>query len=140
VRAVHVLDREEAPLPPPDEIVQYAELMQLARQLERTDLAAARLEPAGCELCEAEELTWRYFEDDVLWVCDCQSCSTPMVVLKRHTSDPTPDERQAMEAALRQVADDEFGLDAWTLDTEQRAIPDHCHWHARPLPGFAEAA
>jgi len=38
-----------------------------------------------------------------------------------------------MELALKSVADDKFGRDGYYIDKKQRSIPDHLHWHARPI-------
>ncbi len=44
-------------------------------------------------LCEAEELTEWYYEDDLIYICDCLSCEVPMAVIKRHDVEPTEEER-----------------------------------------------
>lgn len=88
--------------------------------------------PRACELCEAAPLTPRHHEDAVCWVADCESCDVPMVVWRRHGTDPAPDDRAHMEAALGAVADAAYGPDGWRLDDVRRQIPDHYHAHARP--------
>lgn len=84
----------------------------------------------GCDLCEAARLTRWYSEDDVCWVADCEICDVPMVVLRRHAIDPSPDEVAHMTVALARAASEHFAT--WTVDGHRRNIPDHWHAHARP--------
>jgi hypothetical protein len=86
---------------------------------------------AGCELCEAAPLTPWHHHDDVCWVADCESCDLPMVVWKRHGTEPSDADRDHMFAVLGRVADEQLGADAWRLDAVRRQIPDHFHAHAR---------
>ncbi len=77
-----------------------------------------------CPLCEAEELTEWYYEDDLIYVCDCLSCGVPMAVIRRHDEEPTEEERRRIE----EVVEDLFGKDA-VFRGEMRSIPDHFHDH-----------
>ena len=73
--------------------------------------------------------TW-WYEDDVCWVAECESCDVPMVVWKQHRSTPPPALKERMLACLRAVADEHGPTDYWIDDT-LRTIPDHYHAHAR---------
>lgn len=93
--------------------------------------AAGAAPSAGCELCEAAHLTDWYYEDDVCWVADCEVCGVPMVVWRRHGTEPAPGELQHMLHALARVADDRLGSGNWSVDRVMRQIPEHFHAHAR---------
>jgi hypothetical protein len=90
----------------------------------------------GCDLCAAERRTHWHHEDEVCWVADCQICSVPMVVWKRHGAVPPDDERAHMLARLGEVGVARFGDGGFTVDAVMRRIPDHFHAHARPRGGF----
>ena len=83
-----------------------------------------------CDLCQAARLTRRYHEDDVCWVADCEICAVPMVVWRRHGTDPSPEDLAHMTAALERAAAEHFST--WVVDGHRRNIPDHWHAHARP--------
>jgi hypothetical protein len=85
-----------------------------------------------CELCEAAVVTKRYFEDEVCWIGDCEICLVPMVVWRTHDAVPPEEVKQRLQAALRVVAEAEFGDGNWSYDDHMRNIPDHYHAHARP--------
>ncbi len=74
--------------------------------------------------------TW-YHEDDVCWVADCEVCGVPMVVWRRHGTEPPEDEVDHMLGQLTRVAAARFGTDGFTIDRNMRQIPDHFHAHAR---------
>ena len=88
---------------------------------------------AGCELCEAARITPWHHDDDVCWVADCEACDVPMVVWKRHGTDPSDDVRDHMLAALDVVARACIGDGDYRLDAVRRQVPDHWHAHARDL-------
>lgn len=77
-----------------------------------------------CDLCLLEPITKWYYHDDKVVVCDCLSCQTPMIVLREHTVQPTPETIEYLLKICRQV----FGVKI-ELRTQQRKIPDHLHWH-----------
>jgi len=79
---------------------------------------------SGCELCKRERLTQWFHEDDICWVAICKTCGVPMIVLKRHTMEPTEEELRHLEEVVRRL----FGDTARVRKT-QRKIPDHLHWH-----------
>ena len=84
----------------------------------------------GCELCAAARLTEWFHEDDMCWVAECEVCSVPLVVWKRH--DPSPD--AATRARLHEVllgVVDRYFTDEVYVDDNMRQIPDHYHAHAR---------
>jgi hypothetical protein len=76
-------------------------------------------------------MTAWYHEDDVCWVADCEVCDVPMVVWKRHGSQPPDGDVVHMLEQLRRVAGDRFGCDQFSVDRVMRQIPDHFHAHAR---------
>jgi hypothetical protein len=85
----------------------------------------------GCELCQAARMTTWYYEDDVCWVADCEVCDVPMVVWRRHGSQPPAGDVEHMLGQLRRIAGDRFGPDEFSVDRVMRQIPDHFHAHAR---------
>jgi hypothetical protein len=91
----------------------------------------AGAERSGCELCEAARLTTWYYEDDVCWVADCEVCAVPMVVWRKHGTDPPDAERMHMLGQLTKVADAVFEPGGWSVDAVMRQVPDHFHAHAR---------
>ncbi len=88
-----------------------------------------------CDLCEAAKITEWYHEDDVCWIAECEICSTPMVVWKSHSIEPSTDELAHMHAQLATVVTTHFEFDHY-VDDNMRNIPDHYHAHARPQGGF----
>ena len=83
-----------------------------------------RRDSMDCLLCKAEHLTKWYYEDELIYICDCKTCHIPMVVLKRHGMDVT----DAEMVHMRRKACEVFG-DCITFRTGQRQIKDHLHWH-----------
>lgn len=80
-----------------------------------------------CDLCKLEITTKVYYEDDTIIILDCRTCGpdVPMGVLKRHGMNPAPVEAQHLAKTLKRL------FPKRRLDTRQRSIPDHLHWHAR---------
>ena len=89
--------------------------------------------PSSCDLCAAARLTPWWYEDDVCWVAECESCGVPMVVWKLHGANPSPTLTEHMLSRLREVAD-RHGPPHYWLDDRLRTIPDHYHAHARRRP------
>lgn len=87
---------------------------------------------ASCELCEAARLTPWHHEDDVCWIADCEACDVPMVVWRRHGTEPSAAELAHMLAELERVAGLRFGGSAYRVDRVMRQVPDHFHAHVRP--------
>jgi hypothetical protein len=83
----------------------------------------------SCDLCRAERITPWYHEDEVCWIAECLICSVPMVVWRRHGTDPPAADREHMHERLAAVARAEFGQ--FWIDDVMRNIPDHWHAHAR---------
>lgn len=86
----------------------------------------------SCLLCIRERKTEWFYEDKICWVAICENCGVPMVVKKKHEPNADADERVHMQNCLRKVARMFFDGD-FTIDTNMRAIPEHLHWHARPV-------
>lgn len=84
-----------------------------------------------CELCEAARFTHWYYEDELCWVADCEVCATPMVVWKRHGTEPPAAELEAMLARLIEAGEERFGPGGGVVDQVMRQIPDHFHAHYR---------
>ena len=55
---------------------------------------------AGCDLCRAKKITPWYHEDEVCWIAECDVCDTPMVVWRRHGTQPPAEARAHMLARL----------------------------------------
>lgn len=89
----------------------------------------------GCELCEAARLTEWFYEDDLCWVAECESCSVPMIVWKRHDPDPPEEVRVVLRRVLSSVVEGHIGWGSlgsdWWWDDHLRSIPTHYHAHAR---------
>lgn len=75
-------------------------------------------------------LTKWHWVDDLVIVCDCLTCTENgiedhiMVVLRRHSAQPTEQEAQHMQEIAHAC-----GLEV-TRKTA-RVCPEHTHWHAR---------
>lgn len=89
------------------------------------------MDSAECELCAADRFTHWYYEDEICWVADCEACSVPMVVWKRHGITPAEADRDHMLAQLAAAALSRFGHDNWQIDGQMRQVPEHFHAHAR---------
>ena len=96
----------------------------------------AQLDP-DCELCQAARYTHWYHEDELCWVADCEVCATPMVVWKRHGTDPPAAELEAMLARLNEAGEQRFGPSSGVIDQVMRQIPDHFHAHYRDADWMA---
>jgi len=90
----------------------------------------------NCELCEAAPLTERFYEDDLCWVAECESCSVPMAVWKRHDPTPPDEVREVLQARLVEVVAAHYEFEPW-FDAVMRTIPTHFHVHARPKGGYS---
>tara|TARA_S200000501_G_scaffold370237_1_gene411063 strand:- start:402 stop:689 length:288 start_codon:yes stop_codon:yes gene_type:complete len=86
----------------------------------------------NCELCQLEKKTKWYYEDKDIVVCDCTACKIPQVIWKKHSMTPSRYIEMKMVAKLSKIAREFYGNDDWYIDTKQRKIKDHLHWHARP--------
>ncbi len=92
-------------------------------------------EEPECELCEAAPLTERFHDDELCWIAECESCSVPMIVWKRHDPDPPEEIRAALHERLITVVGRHFDDEVW-VDDRLRSIPTHYHAHARRRTGF----
>lgn len=88
-----------------------------------------------CELCEEARLTEWFYEDDECWIAECESCSVPMVVWRRHDNAPPDDVKASLHAKLGAVVLEHFEYEHY-VDDNLRQIPEHYHAHARPRGGF----
>lgn len=88
----------------------------------------------NCPLCIAEPRTPRLHEDAIVWAALCSSCHVPMVVLKRHTDQPTRAERHHMHTVMIELGAAHWKQAPWLIDEENKSIPDHAHMHARHAP------
>lgn len=78
----------------------------------------------NCLLCKAEHLTKWYYEDGLMYICDCKTCHIPMVILKRHGTKLRDGELKKMENKAYEL----FG-DNISFRMERRNIKDHFHFH-----------
>lgn len=78
----------------------------------------------NCPLCNLEHKTHWYYETPEFVVCDCLTCSVPMVVLHEHTMQLRPETLIDILSTLHDL----FGP-AFTLRCNQRVVSDHLHWH-----------
>lgn len=92
------------------------------------------LDPS-CELCEAAPFTEWFHDDDLCWIAECEACSVPMVVWRRHDPAPPDDVRRRLHETLSAVVNAHFVDDIW-IDENMRIIPTHYHAHARPRGAF----
>lgn len=84
-----------------------------------------------CPLCVAERRTPWLYEDGVCWVALCSTCGDPMVVLRRHTADPSPAERRYVLDVLIQTVRQSY-TGPIRITSDMRTHPEHLHLHARP--------
>lgn len=91
-----------------------------------------------CELCEAAQFTHWYSADEICWVADCEVCVVPMVVWRKHGTEPDAADLAHMHAALGAAGDARFGEGNWQPDANMRQIPTHFHAHARDRDWFAQ--
>lgn len=92
----------------------------------------------ACDLCELAHYTQWYAE--FAWpfrftILDCDACDVPIAVLGEHRVDVDPADVAFMEAALHLVAERKYTekFPKWMFDHVMRQIPDHYHFHVRPL-------
>lgn len=79
--------------------------------------------PLNCDLCKAEDLTERVHDDPVCWAAPCFTHREKLiVVLKRHTTEPTREELNH----IRAVARDLRPRSGWRGPV---SIPEHFHLH-----------
>ena len=91
-----------------------------------------------CDLCEMAHYTQWYAEFSSPFpftILDCDSCDVPIAVLGEHRVDVRPEEVAFMEDALNIVAEQKYTekFPKWMFDHNMRQIPDHYHFHVRPL-------
>ena len=92
----------------------------------------------ACDLCELAHYTQWYAE--FAWpfrftILDCDACDVPIAVLGEHRVDMAAADVAFMEAALHLVAERKYTgkFPKWMFDHVMRQIPDHYHFHVRPL-------
>ncbi|MGE4093341.1 MAG: hypothetical protein AB7G75_21155, partial [Candidatus Binatia bacterium] len=91
-----------------------------------------------CVLCVLAHYTQWFAEFLVpvrFTILDCVACDVPMAVLGEHRVEVSPEEVAYMEKALSLVAEQKFAgkFPKWIFDHQMRQIPDHYHFHVRPL-------
>lgn len=87
----------------------------------------------GCSLCELDDVKKVYFESKKFIVMNCDSCQCPMIVFKHHVKRARSRIDGQMVWRLSKVCDSLYGYKKWTLDKKMRSIPDHVHYHGRPI-------
>lgn len=89
-----------------------------------------------CELCILHTIEHEFFKNDDFIVMSCMNCKIPMVVPFEHidpNSKTHQDLRKKMLAKLREVAKDFYKGKPFFIDKYENKIPEHMHWHARPI-------
>ena len=86
-----------------------------------------------CPLCKMEKLTHWFEETDKYVIVECEQCDFPMIVFKEHTMNPSHEDKEMLKRALTEVANKVFAGKRWQIDTVQRTVFKHLHWHARPV-------
>lgn len=87
-----------------------------------------------CELCKlvnGNVITKEYYSNSLVTVVDCETCGVPMVVLNRHSMDPTEVELDEMIDKAVWIGNEVFKRDNYLVDRKQSQIKDHLHWHIR---------
>jgi len=90
----------------------------------------------SCELCVLQrKTTWFYTDpEDRFVIIECDTCKEPMAVWLEHTMMVSEREQLELIVMLRAIAVNFYGGDdGWRIDTDQRKIPDHFHFHARRI-------
>ena len=78
-----------------------------------------------CPLCKREhKTTWKY-EDSICWVARCETDGQWMIVLKRHTMEPTNIEIVHMEMVAKEL----FGENVKFRKKQGHPEYNHFHWH-----------
>lgn len=77
-----------------------------------------------CDLCILEKRTKWFYEDKSFVIINCDHCMQPMIVIKRHTMQPT---EQRLEKMIK-IAHELFGKNI-EFRKEQKKIKSHFHWH-----------
>jgi len=111
----------------------YEEFLRAQREEAKTNAKKKK-----CELCELEKRTEWFETHPKYTILECETCpdKNVMIVWREHTMELTQEIRETMTKALTKVANEKLGIGKWWIDTVQRAIPDHLHWHARYNRGF----
>ena len=78
-----------------------------------------------CKLCNLKKRTRWYHEDKFFVVCDCSKCKVPMIVLKRHDTELTPEEAKRLLELLTKFAERK------RIRFRRRTIKDHWHCHIK---------
>jgi len=82
-----------------------------------------------CDLCKRERKTTLYYEDDKIWVVECESCHVPMAVWKEHKSSLAIMESEyIVRMALERIP---IKMSGYKVDPVMRNIPEHVHVHFR---------
>lgn len=79
----------------------------------------------NCPLCNPERITKWYdnIKSEYWLIFDCKTCCIPMLVLKRHTMQPTKAELNEAEEIRKNFFSNR------KFRKNQRKIPNHLHWH-----------
>ena len=81
----------------------------------------------NCPLCERESITKCYYEDEKIWIIDCDTCKIPMVVWKEHINKINSDKLSYIILMINRV----FPRNKFQIDMNMRMIKDHFHLHLR---------
>ncbi len=78
-----------------------------------------------CDLCNLKKKTAWFYEDELFVVCRCITCNVPMIVLRRHDTELTPEESKRLIKLLTRFAERQ------RISFVRRSIKDHWHMHIR---------
>ena len=67
-------------------------------------------------------MTEWYYEDEVCWIAECESCSVPMVVWREHDNAPSADVKTYLHEKLAAVVAEHFEFVHY-VDDNLRSIP-----------------
>ena len=84
-----------------------------------------------CELCNLEKRTKWYYEDKYFVVCECETCKTPMIVLRRHDTKLNQEEMIDLMWIIKTQFNVFHQVVRGELDQNRRKVPDHWHAHIR---------
>ncbi len=83
------------------------------------------MEKTKCRLCDLEQKTKWFYEDELFIICNCMTCQCKMIVLKRHDTKLTLEESNRLLKLLIKFAENR------RVSFVRRTIPNHWHMHIK---------
>lgn len=81
-----------------------------------------------CLLCKKEVKTKFYYEDDNIWIVECETCKCPLIVYKKHQEKFPPIQMSLALKRCKKLFGDRY---TYVPDMKMRSIRDHAHFHLR---------